>query len=60
MVIFMIKGLYLMVLFIAFMGIVGGIGYSIYSDAWYIAIGLVAAGYVAWPGAKELFQKLKE
>ena len=56
----MIKGLYLMVLFIAFMGIVGGIGYSIYSDAWYIAIGLVAAGYVAWPGAKELFQKLKE
>ena len=54
------KALYLILLFLTVVGILGGIGYSIYQGAWYIAIGLVVAGYVAWPGVKDLFKKLKD
>ena len=52
------KILYLILLFLTVVGIIGGIGYSIYSGAWVISIGLVAAGYVAWPGVKDLYKKL--
>lgn len=45
-------------LFLSFMGIIGGIGYCIYYGAWPISVGLVAAGYLAWPKFKELFKIL--
>lgn len=45
---------------LSFIGIIGGIGYSIYNDAYVISVGLVAAGYVAWPRFRELFKTLTE
>jgi hypothetical protein len=54
------KALSLILLFLTVVGIIGGIGYSIYNGAWVIAIGLCIAGYVAWPGVVGLFKKLTE
>lgn len=52
------KTLIFILLILAFIGIIGGIGYTIYCKAYIIGIGLVAAGYVAWPRFKELFDEL--
>ena len=45
-------------LFLSFMGIIGGIGYTIYYGAWFFSVGLVAVAYLAWPKFKELFGTL--
>ena len=50
----------LILLFLTVVGIVGGIGYSLYQGAWVIAVGLVAAGYVAYPKCAELVRNLTE
>ncbi len=50
----------LFLLFLAFVGIAGGIGYSIYYGAWVIAVGLVAAGYMAYPKFVELVKNMTE
>ena len=47
-------------LFLTVVGIVGGIGYSIYQGAWVIAVGLVAAGYMAYPKCMELIKNMTE
>lgn len=47
-------------LFLAFIGIAGGIGYTIYDEAYPIAVGIAVAGWMAWPKAKEWFDKLTE
>lgn len=46
------------ILAIAFIGLVGGIGYTIYSGAYPIAVGVAALGYLGWPKAKEMFKDL--
>ena len=52
------KVLILIILFLSFMGIIGGIGYTIYYGAWFFSVGLVAVAYLAWPKFKELFGTL--
>jgi len=52
------KVVYLLLLFLTAIGILGGIGYSIYSNAHVISVGLIATAYVAWPGIKDLYKKL--
>ena len=42
------------------LGVVGGIGYTIYFGVWYVAIGIAALGYMAFPKAKECFENLTE
>ena len=54
------KVLCFILLFLAVVGILGGIGYTIYSGAYVISVGLLAAGYVAYPGVKELYKMLTE
>ena len=54
------KILIIILLFLSFMGIIGGIGYTLYYGVWPISIGIVAAGYLAWPRFRELFRKLTE
>ena len=54
------KVLYLILLFMAVVGILGGIGYTAYYKAYPIAICLLASGYVCYPGVKDLFSKLQE
>ena len=50
----------LFLLFLTIVGIAGGIGYSIYQGAWIIAVGLVAAGYMAYPKFVELVKNMTE
>lgn len=52
------KILNFILLFLTLIGIIGGIGYSIYNSAWVIAIGLVVTGYMAYPKVKETFNKM--
>lgn len=45
-------------LFFAFVGIAGDIGYTLYDKAYQIAAGVAAAVWVAYPKFKEIFCKL--
>ena len=47
-------------LFVWAMGIVGGIGYSIYGGAWPIAVGVAVAAWLSWPKVTELFHNLTD
>lgn len=47
-----------LILAIAFLGLAGGIGYTIYNGAYLIAIGIAVLGYLAYPKAKEMFKGL--
>lgn len=52
------KILLFLVLALAVIGLLGGIGYTIYNGAYPIAIGIAFLGYLAYPKAKEMFSKL--
>ena len=39
-------------------GIIGGIGYTLFCKAYPLAVGLVMAGWMAWPKVKEYANKL--
>lgn len=43
-----------------FIGIAGGIGYTVYQGAWLIAIGVAAAGWMSWPRVYGFFKILTE
>lgn len=47
-----------LILAIAFLGLAGGIGYTIYNGAYLIAIGIAVLGYLAYPKAREMFRSL--
>ena len=40
------------------LGVIGGIGYTIYCGAWPIAVGIAALGYMAFPELKKYFNYL--
>ena len=46
-------------LVLIFVGVVGGIGYTVYYKVYPIAVGIAATGWMAWPKIKEIFEKLK-
>ena len=46
-------------LVLAFVGVVGGIGYTVYYKAYPIAVGIGVVGWMAWPKIREIFEKLK-
>ena len=52
------KILNFILLFLTVIGLVGGIGYSIYDGRWVIVVGLVIAGYMAWPKVNKVFEEL--
>jgi hypothetical protein len=54
------KVLSFVLLFLWGMGIVGGIGYSIYGGAWPIAVGVAVAAWLSWPKVTELFHNLTD
>lgn len=54
------KVVYLLLLFLTIVGILGGIGYTIYNGAYVISVGLIATGYVAWNGIKDMYEKLSD
>ena len=54
------KILYFLILILAALGLLGGLGYLLYLRQFAIALGTCALGYLAYPKAKELFEKLSE
>ena len=54
------KVLNFILLCMAVVGILGGIGYTAYYGVYPIAICLLASGYVCYPGIKDLFEKLQK
>lgn len=52
------KYLYLVGLFLYAMGVIGGIGYSIYAGAWVIAVAVLVLGVMAFPTAKVFYEEL--
>lgn len=46
-------------LILTFVGVVGGIGYTVYYKAYPIAVGIGVVGCMVWPKVKEIFEKLK-
>lgn len=52
------KVLAFVLLILTVVGVIGGIGYTIYEKAYFVTVGLVVAGFVIWPRVKELFKEL--
>lgn len=42
------------------LGVIGGIGYTIYQKAYVISAGVAVTGYMAWPQVKDYFKKITE
>ena len=53
------KLLYFFVLALALLGIIGGIGYTIWQKAYVITIGIAALTFLAWPKIREYFKLLR-
>lgn len=52
------KVFYFFALFAYAVGVIGGIGYSTYSKAYFIAACIVVLAAMAFPTAKDFFKKL--
>ena len=42
------------------LGVIGGLGWTLYSGGYVIAVGVVAVAYMAFPSAKKYFKELTE
>ena len=40
------------------LGVIGGLGWTLYSGGYVIAVGVVAVAYMAWPKLVEYFRDL--
>ena len=49
---------YFLLLAFCVIGIIGGIGYSIFCGAYHVAAGVAVLAYAAWPSIKDYFTKL--
>lgn len=54
------KILYFLALFLYGVGAIGGIGYSLYSGAWIIAIAVAVLAVMAFPTAKKFYHLLAD
>ena len=52
------KIFYFIIICLWMLGVAGGIGWSLYSEGYVIAVGVAATGWMAWPKVKEYFTKL--
>lgn len=52
------KILLFLVLALAVLGLLGGIGYAIYGGSYPIAVGIAVLGYLAYPQAKKIFENM--
>ena len=52
------KILVFLVLALAVLGLLGGIGYTIYYGGYPITLGIAVLGYLAYPKANEMFKSL--
>ena len=56
----MYKLISFLLLAFSIMGIVGGIGYTLWYGAYPIAMGVVATGYLAYPNIVKCYKELTE
>lgn len=54
------KILSFVLLCLAIVGSIGGVGYACYNHAWIFCAGIVSLTYLAWPKIKECFTNLTE
>ena len=54
------KIFYFMMLCLTIVGIIGGIGYTVYDHAYVVSVGLAVAGYMTWPQVRNYYKKLME
>lgn len=53
------KALYFIILMLAILGFIGGIGYILWvGNSYPIALGILALGFLAYPKAREYFKYL--
>lgn len=52
------EAFYFFMICLFFLGVIGGVGCSIYSGSWPVVIGVVAVGFMAWPKLVEYFKKM--
>lgn len=52
------EAFYFFMICLFFLGVIGGVGCSIYACAWPVAAGVVALAYMAWPKLVEYFNAL--
>lgn len=52
------KIIYFFLLFLTIVGMLGGIGYAFYNDAYIVGIGLIISIYSIIPGVRNLYNKL--
>jgi len=53
------KPLYFILLALWLLGLVGGVGYTLYCGAYPIAIGVAVNGYLSFDKVKEMFDYIK-
>ena len=56
----LVKFFYFFMIWFYIIGTIGGIGFSLYNDAWYIAIAIIGLAYMAFPKVKEYYKSLTE
>ena len=49
---------YFLLIALCVVGVIGGIGYSIFCKAYPVAVGVAVLTYAAWPNIKNYFTKL--
>lgn len=49
---------YFLMLFLYLIGVIGGIGWTIYCEGYFIAVGVAAVGYMAFFKARDYFYGL--
>lgn len=50
--------LFLILAFGCLFGLLGGVSYAVSNGSWFIAAGIVALGYMAYPKACEIFDNM--
>ena len=54
------KFFYFLMICLYIIGVIGGIGYTIYGGAYPCAVGVLALGWMSWPKEKEYYNLLME
>lgn len=54
------KIFYFIMLCLTIVGIIGGIGYTVYDHAYVVSVGLAVAEYMTWPQVSDYAKKMMD
>lgn len=55
----LMKPLCLLLLALYALGVIGGVGYTLYYDLWYVSIGVLTTGILAFDNVRKIWSYLK-